>query len=193
MPEGADALTPNTTAFQKVIDVAKQANANEPGFKMAVELQLAAIERMATVPGADVAKLKPQRIEIITKYLEFSDLWQYRKELIDAYKEEKNGDKAYNALLVALDKNNKYDQAGQQNYSEISGKYLELKSAGLVKPEQEKEFIAKQEQWQKEKKTYDEMVAREKALQEAEQKKAAEEAKKAAASAPKSESKPKGK
>jgi chromatin segregation and condensation protein Rec8/ScpA/Scc1 (kleisin family) len=95
--------------------------------------------------------------------------------------------------LVALDKNNKYDQAGQQNYSEISGKYLELKSAGLVKPEQEKEFIAKQEQWQKEKKTYDEMVAREKALQEAEQKKAAEEAKKAAASAPKSESKPKGK
>jgi hypothetical protein len=193
MPEGADALTPNTTAFQKVIDVAKQSNANEPGFKMAVELQLAAIERMATVPGADVAKLKPQRIEIITKYLEFSDLWQYRKELIDAYKEEKNGDKAYNALLVALDKNNKYDQAGQQNYSEISGKYLELKSAGLVKPEQEKEFIAKQEQWQKEKKTYDEMVAREKALQEAEQKKAAEEAKKAAASAPKSESKPKGK
>ena len=160
---------------------------------MSVELQLAAIERLATVPGADVAKLKPQRIEIITKYLEFSDLWQYRKELIDAYKEEKNGDKAYSALLVALDKNNKYDQAGQQNYSEISGKYLELKSAGLVKPEQEKEFIAKQEQWQKEKKTYDEMVAREKALQEAEQKKAAEEAKKAAASAPKSESKPKGK
>lgn len=188
-PEGG--ATPKTEDFQKVIDLCKAVKETETGSTLALDLMMAASDRMSSVPGADVAKLKPQRLEVISSYLKQRDNWRYRKELVDSYIDSKDGDKATEQLLVAMDKNNKYDQAGQATFSEINGSFLKLKTANLVKPEKEKDFKAKQEQWQKDKKQYDDMQAQEKARQDAEMKKAAEEAKKAEAEKKKSEKKDK--
>lgn len=176
-PEGG--ATPKPEDFQKVIDLCKSVKETETGSTLAVDLMMASMDRLSALPGADVTKLKPQRIEIIASYLKQRDNWKYRKELIDSYADSKDGDKAVEQILVAMDKNTKYDQAGQATFSEINGAFLKLKTANLVKPEKEKDFKTKQEQWQKDKKQYDDMQAQEKARQEAEMKKAAEEAKKA--------------
>ena len=122
-------------------------------------MALAAFQKIYDAPGADKAKLKAERIASLTKYLEFKDNWDLRKEVITDLKDQKKGDDGYNQLLIALDKNNKYDANGQRVYSDIAASFKELQTASLIKPEQEKEFRGRQEEWQKAKADYDKTEA----------------------------------
>ena len=74
-------------------------------------------------------------------------------------KDQKKGDDAYAQILVALDKNTKYDANGQRVYSDIAASFKELQTSALVKSDQEKEFRGRQEEWQKAKADYDKTEA----------------------------------
>jgi parvulin-like peptidyl-prolyl isomerase len=168
-----------------VVEIAKQVKLGDPADKVATMVLVAASQKLYEAPGADKAKMRPDYVGALEKYLTFSENWEFRKTIVDSYKDAKDGTKAYETLVAGLDKNTKYDAQGQSVFSNIAGKFAELKAAGLVKPEQEKEFQGKQTQWQSEKTNYDKQAAEAKKQQEAEAKKAAEEQKKAASSAPK--------
>jgi hypothetical protein len=169
---------PSVTAdYQKVVDAAKSVKETEAGYDLAVSAEVAAFQRIYDAPGSDKLKLKKDRIATLEKYLGVNpDSWTNRAEVITYYKDEKNGDKAYSLLSIALEKLIKYDTAAQQTYSDISAKFLELKAANLLKAEQETEFRKKQDQWLNAKASY-EKTQEEFKKQEAESKKAAEAAK----------------
>lgn len=178
-------------------DVAAKVTEPDDKPEIAVLVRVLAIQTMYEAPTADKTKLKADKIASFEEYLKMFDNWPYRKEVIDNFKELKQGDKAYEQLNIALDKNMKYDTSGQAVFSDISAKFLELKAAGLLKPDQEKEFTAKQTQWNSDKKKYDDQQAELKKQQAEADKKAAEEAKKSKAAtgspAPSSNQKPAGK
>ncbi|MEI7575428.1 MAG: peptidyl-prolyl cis-trans isomerase [Armatimonadota bacterium] len=156
MMEAADKISPE---IQKAYDLAKGVSKDEPGAELAATVALAAFQKIYDAPGADKAKLKAERIASLTKFLEFKDNWDLRKEVITDLKDQKKGDDAYNQLLIALDKNNKYDANGQRIYSDVAASFKELQAATLVKAEQEKEFRGRQEEWQKAKADYDKTEA----------------------------------
>ncbi|HLO97566.1 MAG TPA: hypothetical protein VK171_03125, partial [Fimbriimonas sp.] len=161
--------------FRKAYEKAKSVELGSTGSDYAVTVQVAAFQRVYDAPGADKAKLKPDYLAGLARYLELKDNWGYRKEVIDGFKDAKQGDKAMAQLMIAVDKNTKFDQGGQANFSDINAKFSELKTAGLVTTEQEKEFRTKQDLWRSEKQKYDEEEARFKKQQE-EDKKAADAA-----------------
>lgn len=165
-------------ALQTAYETAKGVEKSADKADIAAMVEVAAMDKMYNQPTADKPKLKEARIAALEKYLGFFDNWTYRKEVIDNYKELKNGDKAFDQILISMDKNTKYDQMAQNTFSDISSKFLELKQAGLVKPDQEKTFREKQEKWQSEKKQYEAEEAKMKAQAEADKKKAEAEAKK---------------
>jgi hypothetical protein len=179
-PAGAE----QGAALQTAYDTAKAVDKSADKADIAAMVEVAAMDKLYNQPTADKAKLKEPRIASLEKYLSFFDNWSYRKEVIDNYKELKSGDKAFDQILIAMDKNTKYDQMAQNTFSDVSSKFLELKQAGLIKPEQETQFRDKQEKWQKEKKLYEKEEAAMKAQAEADKKKAEEEAKKNKAAAP---------
>ena len=156
MMEQGDKVSPE---IQKAYDLAKAVAKDEPGAELAATVALAAFQKIYDTPGADKAKLKTERIASVAKYLEFKDNWDLRKEVITDLKDQKKGDEAYAQLLIALDKNNKYDANGQRVYSDIAASFKELQAAALVKSEQEKEFRGRQEEWQKAKADYDKTEA----------------------------------
>jgi hypothetical protein len=156
MMEQSDKVSPE---IQKAYDLAKGVAKDEPGAELAATVALAAFQKIYDTPGADKAKLKADRIDSVAKYLEFKDNWDLRKEVITDLKDQKKGDDAYNQLLIALDKNTKYDANGQRVYSDIAASFKELQTASLVKAEQEKEFRGRQEEWQKAKADYDKTEA----------------------------------
>lgn len=164
--------TAQTDAFKKAYEAAKGVNLEEARGSVAAIVQLAAFQRLYDAPGADKAKMKPEYLASIEKFLKNEDNWAYRKELIDGYKEAKDGTKATEQILVAMDKNIKYDQTGQSTFSDINAKFIELKQAGLVTPEQEKEFREKQDLWRSEKKATDDQAAEYKKQMDEEKKKA---------------------
>lgn len=156
MMEASDKVSPE---IQKAYDLAKGVSKEEPGAELAATVALAAFQKIYDAPGADKSKLKADRIASLAKFLEFKDNWDLRKEVITDFKDQKKGDDAYNQVLIALDKNNKYDANGQRIYSDIAASFKELQTASLVKPEQEKEFRGRQEEWQKAKADYDKTEA----------------------------------
>lgn len=164
--------------FRKAYEKAKSVDLNTPGGNYAATVQVAAFQRIYDAPGADKAKLKPEYLAGLARYLEKKDNWAYRKEVIDGFKEAKDGEKAMAQLMIAVANNTKFDQGGQANFSDINAKFSELKTAGLVTTEMEKEFRTKQDLWRSEKQKYDEEEARFKKQQE-EDKKAADAAAKA--------------
>ncbi len=156
MMDASDKVSPE---IQKAYDLAKGVSKDEPGAELAATVALAAFQKIYDAPGADKAKLKAERIASLAKFLEFKDNWDLRKEVITDLKDQKKGDDAYNQVLIALDKNNKYDANGQRIYSDIAASFKELQTASLIKPEQEKEFRGRQEEWQKAKADYDKTEA----------------------------------
>lgn len=156
MMDASDKVSPE---IQKAYDLAKGVSKDEPGAELAATVALAAFQKIYDAPGADKAKLKAERIASLAKFLEFKDNWDLRKEVITDFKDQKKGDDAYNQVLIALDKNNKYDANGQRIYSDIAASFKELQTASLIKPEQEKEFRGRQEEWQKAKADYDKTEA----------------------------------
>jgi parvulin-like peptidyl-prolyl isomerase len=177
----AMALTPGPaqeTEFKAIFDLAKGVSSSDEKPDVAAMLQVITIQHLYDQPGADKIKLKADRIAALENYLTFSDNWAYRKEVIDSYKEKGDKVKTFDQLVTALDKNTKFDAQGQTTYSDISAQFLEIKTAGLVTADQEKQFHDKQTQWQSDKKKYDDQVAADKKLKDEEDKKAAAEAKK---------------
>lgn len=156
MQEPGDKVSPE---IQKAYDLAKGIDKAEPGAELGATIGLAAFQRIYDAPGADKTKLKPERLATIARYLEFKDNWDLRKEVITDLKDQKKGEEAFNQLLIALDKNTKYDANGQRIYSDITASFKELQTASLVKPEQDKEFRGRQEEWQKAKADYDKTEA----------------------------------
>ena len=167
--------------FQAIYDLSKSIQSTDEKPEVAAMVEVEAMKHMYDLPTADKVKLKPERIASLEKFLTYFDNLTYRKEIIDNFKELKQGDKAYEQLMIAMDKNmTKFDQTGQATFSDLSAKFLELKNASLVTPDQEKKFRSQQEQWNIDKKKYDVQQAELKKQQEADAKKAADEAKKAA-------------
>ena len=184
----ATAMTPGPAQeaeFKAVFDLAKSVTAADEKPDVAAMVAVVTIQHLYDQPGADKNKLKADRIGALENYLTFNDSWAYRKEVIDSYKEKGDKAKAFDQILTAMDKNTKFDAQGQTTYSDISAKFLEIKTAGLVTADQEKQFRSKQEQWQNDKKNYDKQVEQEKKLKAEDDKKAAEEKKKADAEAKK--------
>jgi PPIC-type PPIASE domain len=170
--------------FRTVYDIAKAVTSSDMKPELAAMLQVMTMQRMYDLPGADKAKLKDARITAFENYLTFSNNWAYRKEVIDAYKEKGDKTKAFDQIMIALERNTKFDSQAQTTFSDISAKFLEIQKAGLVTADQETQYRAKQKLWQDDKVKYDQEEARLKKQKEEEDKKAAEEAKKAKSSQP---------
>ncbi len=169
---------PDEKTLMEVYDLAKAVQPGDPKADIAAIVGYQAIDMVYNMPKSDKAKLKTPRMEALESFLEYNDSPNLRLELVDYFKELKEGDKAYDQLNKAMDKNMSYDDIGQRTFADVSAKFLELKSAGLVKPDQEKEFRSKQEQWKIDKKKYDDQQAEMKKQEDAAKKKADEEAKK---------------
>lgn len=169
---------PDEKALMEVYDLAKTVQPGDPKADLAAIVAYQAIDTVYNMPKSDKAKLKTPRMEALQSFLEYNDTPNLRLELVDYFKELKDGDKAYEQLNKAMDKNMSYDDVAQRNFADLSAKFLELKSAGLIKPEQEKEFRSKQEQWKIDKKKYDDQQAEMKKREDEAKKKAEEEAKK---------------
>ena len=164
--------------FQAIFELTKGVTSADEKSDVAAMAQVIAIQKLYDRPSADKAKLKADRIGALENYLTYSDSWPYRKDVIDFYKEQKDKTKAFDQVLIAMEKNFKFDAQGQTAFSDINGKFLELKTAGLVNADQEKQYSSKRDQWQSDKKKYDEEQTALKKQKEADDKKAAEEAKK---------------
>ena len=170
--------------IRAVFDLAATVKDSDDKPDVAAMVRVITIQRLYDMPGSDKTKLKEDRIAALENYLNFSNSWPYRKEVIDAYKDKRDKTKAIEQLQTGLDKNTKFDSQAQGTFSDISAKFVELKSAGLVSAEQEKEFNTKRDQWRSDKDKYDKEEALQKKQMEEEAKKAAEEAKKAKAKTP---------
>jgi hypothetical protein len=171
--------------FRAIFELAKSVTPSDDKPEVAAMVQVITIQHLYDQPTADKPKLKADRIGALENYISFTDNWAYRKEVIDAYKEKGDKTKTFDLLLAGLEKNNKYDGTGQSTFGDMSAKFTEIKTAGLVSADQEKQFRTKQDQWTKDKKQYDldqEKLKKEKAEDDKKQaeaaKKAAEEAKK---------------
>lgn len=172
--------------LRAIYDLAKAVDPISDKPDLAVLVEVEAIKRLYDLPGVDKVKLKADRIATFEKFLDKYENWTYRKEVIDNYKELKNGDKAFDNIMAALDKNmTKFDSLGQKTFSDISAAFLEVKTAVGIKPDQESRFRKQQEQWNIDKKKFDAQQAELKKQQDADAKKAAEDAKKAAEEAKK--------
>ncbi len=184
----AMAMTPGPAQeqeFRAIFDLAKSVTSSEEKPEIAAMVQIITIQHLYDQPTADKPKLKADRIGALENYIGFTENWAYRKEVIDAYKEKGDKTKTFDLLLTGLEKNYKFDGTGQSTFGDMSAKFTEIKTAGLVSAEQEKQFRTKQDQWTKDKKQYDldqERLKKEKAEDDKKQaeaaKKAAEEAKK---------------
>jgi PPIC-type PPIASE domain len=165
--------------LRAIHDLAKGITQADVRPEIAAMLQVMTIQHIYDQPGADKAKLKGERISALENYLTYTNNWSYRKDVIDSYKEKGDKTKAFDQVMIALEKNTKFDGQAQTTFSDISAKFLEIQKAGLVSADQETQYRAKQKQWQDDKAKYDKEAADLKKQQEEDAKKSAEEAKKA--------------
>ena len=175
--------------FRAIFDLAKGVTSGDDKPEVAASMAVIAIQHLYDQPTADKPKLRGDRIAALENYLTYSDSWPYRKDVIDWYKEKGDKTKAYEELMMALAKNSKFDEPAQRTFSDISAKFLEIKTAGLVTADQEKKFRTDQEQWGIDKKKYDDEQALLKKQKDEDDKKAKADAKKAADEAKKNPSK----
>ena len=175
--------------FRAIYELAKGVTSSDDKPEIAASMAVIAIQHLYDQPTADKVKLKGDRIAALESYLTYSDSWPYRKDVIDWYKEKGDKTKAYDQVVMALDKNTKFDDQAQRTFSDISAKFLEIKTAGLVTADQEKQFRSKQVQWGTDKKKYDDEQALLKKQKELDDQKAKADAKKAADEAKKNPSK----
>ncbi|MBS1727576.1 MAG: peptidylprolyl isomerase [Armatimonadetes bacterium] len=163
--------------FRDIYDLAKQIGQSDPKADIGALVEVAVVQHLYDLPSTDKTKMKDERIQSYERYLGFYDNWAYRKDVIEYYKDNKNGAKAFDQLTTAMDRNTKYDETGQRTFSDCSAEYLVLKAAKLLTPDQESEFESKQKQWKDEKKKFDDDMAEQKKQEEA-AKKAEDAAKK---------------
>ena len=169
--------------FRAIFDLAKGVTTADDKPEIAAMIQVITIQHLYDQPTADKVKLKGDRIGALENYLTFTDNWAYRKEVIDSYKEKGDKTKAFELLMAGLEKNTKFDGQAQTTFADMSAKFTEIKTAGLVSADQEKQFRSKQEQWASDKKKYDDEQVQLKKKDE-EDKKAAAEAQKKSKSSP---------
>ena len=168
MPAGPD----QDKEFQAIYDLTKTVSSSDDKPDIAASVQVAAIQHLYDAPSADKMKLKPQRLAALENYLTFFDNWAYRKDVIDNFKDQKQGDKAFAQIMTAMEKNTKYDAQGQNTFSDVAAKFLEIKAANIgVNADMEKQFRTKQDEWKKEKEAADKAAADLKKQQDEEAKK----------------------
>ena len=169
--------------FRAIYDLTKGISSSDEKPEVGAMLRVITIQHLYDQPTADKVKLKDERIDSLENYLTFSDNWAYRKEVIDSYKAKGDKTKAFAQVMTGLERNTKYDAQAQTTFAEISAKFTEIKAAGLVSADQEKQFRLTQDQWAKDKMKYDEEQALLKKKSD-EEKKAAAEAQKKSKSGP---------
>ncbi len=167
-----------TTSLKKVLDIAKSAvsDGNPADTKPAAIARYAAFAALMESPGVDKKSLEADKQAIILGLLDVVPDFDLQMQLADDYIAAKKGPEALEQIVNAARTNGgSFDVLGEQRFREIQGRALKLVSSNLVKQEALKDLDSIQNQWKKDKETYDTA----KVAQEAEQKKLEEEAKKA--------------
>jgi parvulin-like peptidyl-prolyl isomerase len=192
----ASKIGPDAGDPQAQYKEAKDAVSKTSGFdtNAALLAQYLAFDKVWTAPGADQTKLRPERIEVLSSYLQNIERFDLRMDLVGLYVAEKDGADASKSLLQAAQENNDYDANGQRQFGDVAAMLSSLKSEKLIDPDTEKAIDAAQDSWKKE---YSDKIADDaakKAEEEADRKKALEEDKKdqKASKAAPSNSKPSG-
>lgn len=150
--------------------------------KAAQLTQLQTVSILYSLKTADHAALLPAKIEAMEAVLEGTASINLELELSDLYVEAKNGPKAADALVKAMQSNGLFDATGQRAFGDIAAKATALKQKGMLSAADEKALTEEQNRWREGKAAEDKAAAEAKKIDEEAKKKADEEAKKAKAS-----------
>lgn len=154
-----------------VIDEAKRAvKASGTDTRPAALAWFAAFDSLWTAPGADKAKLRADRIEVLKAVNTVEPFFSLRMELVDLLVDAKAIPEAIDTLKAAASSNFNYDIQGQQDYQDIQAHMIKLTDKGLLSKKDQADLAKIQQDWIK----ANEAAAQEKAAQ----KKAMDEAKK---------------
>ena len=174
--------------LRSIYEMAKAAAMKKAFDQHAAQLaQLQTVYVLYTLKGADHGALLQQKIEAMEAVLDTTASVSMELDLSDLYVEAKNGPKAADALVKALQANGLYDATGQKAFGDIAAKAIALKKAGMLSAADEKTLTEEQNRWREVKATEDKAAAETKKIDEEMKKKQEEEAKKAKATAPKPE------
>lgn len=154
------------------------------GQKYAALALYGATNALYNAPGADKAKLRPDRIKALEAILETTESPALRLDLAGLYEAEKNGQKAFDNLLQAASANMDTTNSGQTAFEGIGKRLSALQAAKLVTPEQVAQVEKEMRRWREDKLAADKMEAETRAQEEAARKQAEAEAKKAPQGAP---------
>lgn len=164
-------------------DEARDAIQKGQGFDMrpAELAEYVAFNAIWNAPGADKAKLRPERIQVLNDFLSNMENFDVRMDLVRLYEADRDAKDAVASLQDAAGSNNTYDVTGERQFSDVEGALVTLKSEGLITPDEQKSIEAIQAQWRKDKDAYDKEQAQEKAEQAKEMAEEAADRKKAEA------------
>ena len=189
----SQANTPDSKKAQDLYDQAKAAVQKTEGFDLrpAELAEYVAFNMLWAAPGADQIKLRPERIQVLSDFLQNMEDFDTRMDLVRLYEADRNGKLADASLQDAAGSNNIYDDLGLRHFGDVAASLITLKSEGLLTPEAEKSIEDIQSQWKKDKTDYDKEQAEEKAAdakaraeEAADRKKAEAEAKAAQSKVP---------
>lgn len=171
--------TERDAAYQKIADAAKAALASNDGYDLrpAQLVQFVAFDHVWNAAGTDKAKLKAQRIQVLSEFLQNSESFDVRKELVTLLAAAKDP-LVFDNLMQLARSNNNFDAIGQSHFGDVAGLLLQMKSAGLLTADQVASVEQEQARWQKDKLAYDADKVKQKAQDDADKKAAAEAAQK---------------
>jgi hypothetical protein len=185
-------LTGGPMAGTPVVDPAKAKNLYEEAtqaiqkggdtnLRLSALVRYAALMKMKGDPTMTPDAFRKAEIEAVRSVLDYGSDFDLRMQLVDLLLQEKDNVGASEELVKARQEISTFDDTGVAQVRQVSAKRLQMKNDKTLTPEAEKEILAEQARWQKDKEETDKIAAEQKAEREKEEaaaKKAAEEAKK---------------
>lgn len=163
--------------FRKLTDEAvAAADPTDPGYEAAVFARYAAFDRWwQSLNPAEQAEARPERAEVLTDVLQFTEDIQTLLDLYNIYLAMNEAEQAGSTLLRAAQANTDYGPQGQAIHGEISSQLLSADQQKKIPADQVKQIQEELRRWSDDKIAYDKDQAEIKREQEAEQKRLEEE------------------
>lgn len=169
-------------AKPKLIALAKQAKASGGGDNL--NDRASALVRFVCLnqlweqaSEAEKKDLRDDRVEAYAAVIPFADNVQMRLSYADVLIDAKKGSEAAKTLAEAMRQNADHQAIGQSIFNAVNGKVEKLRSAGLLKPEDEADINKELDRWKKDRE--EEMAAIQKRREQDEADRKAAEADKA--------------
>jgi hypothetical protein len=165
--------------YREIVDRAGEAaNQDRFGPRVAFMTQYAAFNSLYSAATPDARKeMEAERVKILGNILDVSESFDLRMEFTQALADQGDNDRAFSSLMIAARSlMGRYDQAGERQFTDVSGKLVAFRAQNVINAEQAAEVERALAEWRSERQEYEKYMKE----QEEERKKAEEAAKRQA-------------